>query len=249
LFEVENDTDAMLYLIVPHGSRAWYAGITAARRKRGSTTAPGILIRTMEHLAGIARGAGQGDPVKYKVWKALGCKAAVVLPIRRDTLDRITKLEDFIIAKEQPRANMKGRSSAKKGEWARWNQNRQRGTRPQQWRRPVPGVSGALANNFWLLPRAQEEAFEATWRTHESRESRKERVTTTEPLPFQVDLTQSFLQNYREYSRNRNEAGPWDIYGPSDDSFRLLASYTAGLAVPQYRVQTERIKTSTLMRL
>ena len=87
----------VLYFIVPREGK-WYAGRVKGRRLRGKASAPGVQVRMVEHVAGVASSGRDRDQTKYRQWRAIGVDAVAMLPICSQTPDKIRSLEEYVIS-------------------------------------------------------------------------------------------------------------------------------------------------------
>ena len=59
-----------------------------------------------------------------------------MFPLRSDSVDRITKLEQYVIASDQPPANRRGKKIRKEDDpWREEMKRRVREARPARWQR------------------------------------------------------------------------------------------------------------------
>ena len=69
--EIQEVGKTLVYVIVPRKSAKWYIGKAATSRVwAAGRKCEGLVIRSLEHLAGATKGGGRTqEGVKYKCWK------------------------------------------------------------------------------------------------------------------------------------------------------------------------------------
>lgn len=139
----------VLYLRVPRRSGRWYVGLTKTGRVRGTTTAPGTQVRGMEHLAALFIRSRGGPGAKYKAWKVLGALAVCMVPVGDRCFSEVESLEGFVISRDQPTANRRGKKTERRQNWEQRLGNARKGPRPPQWRRAPYDPTTSRASNFW----------------------------------------------------------------------------------------------------
>ena len=109
--EIQEVGKTLVYVIVPRKSAKWYIGKAATSRVwAAGRKCEGLVIRSLEHLAGAMKGGGRTqEGVKYKCWKAFCEDAVLILPILVDTDDRAGSFGEYGISRDQPGANVRGR--------------------------------------------------------------------------------------------------------------------------------------------
>lgn len=230
----------VLYFVIPRKGR-WYAGRCKATRKRGEHNAPGTQVRMVEHLAGALGAGADRDQKRYKSWRVIGVDAILFLPIVSLASDAIKSLEEYVISRESPGANRRGRGAEKKARWD-WLHTSKRGDkRPPQWKRPPQDARSALGLNFWNDDEQVLKATSATWKAVPEGSS----LEKQEDIPAgQVHESRRFVENF-QLVQAATGIGPVDLYGAADG--RLLVSWIAGNRIPVYKIQSARMSTTALM--
>ena len=105
----QHDEDGLLYVIVSRMHQKWYVGMVEKWRKVAGRTdeLPAGVERQSEHYEGMAdpEATRLGSGAKYTLWKPYELWDQCMFPVHRDTIPRIEKLEQYVIATDQPPAH------------------------------------------------------------------------------------------------------------------------------------------------
>jgi hypothetical protein len=126
----------ILYFIVPRKTTKWYVGITQRCRKWGKGVGNGFLVRYLEHIEGVtgknARKQGRG---KYAAWRSFPLDAIQMIPILVEEDARAASIEEYIISRDQPGANCRGRKVERAECWELRQINLAKGPRQPRTKR------------------------------------------------------------------------------------------------------------------
>ena len=77
-----------------------------------------------------------GSGAKYKLWKPYSLWDQCMFPVRTGTTQRIEKLEQYIIATDQPPTNRRGKKMREETDpWRKEMRRRMQEMRPPRWQR------------------------------------------------------------------------------------------------------------------
>jgi hypothetical protein len=136
----EEQDPAAFYVIVSRLHQKWYAGMFERWRQQPSGLAllPGATERQGEHYEGMAdpKMPRLGSGAKYHLWKPYQLWGQCMFPRRSDSVDRINKLEQYVIASNQPPANRRGKKMRTEDDpWREEQKRRVREACPPRWQR------------------------------------------------------------------------------------------------------------------
>jgi len=136
----QHDAEGLLYVIVSRMHQKWYVGMVEKWRKVAGRTdeLPAGVERQSEHYEGMAdpKAPRLGSGAKYTLWKPYELWDQCMFPVHRDTIPRIEKLEQYVIATDQPPANRRGkRMREEKDPWREEFRKRLQQQRPPRWQR------------------------------------------------------------------------------------------------------------------
>jgi hypothetical protein len=170
-----------------------------------------------------------------------------MIPILKRVDIEAASFEEYVVARDQPGANCRGKKIEQSENWERRQANSCKPVRSSKQKRVPTNVQDACANNFWSKPFLQIKAFEGTWRetinsVNRERYLAKKKATETR----EIDVNAGFTHSYR-LSQKDKVNGPINIYDPTNED--LLLIYVVDINVPTVKIQAERIWTAILMSL
>lgn len=243
-FSLCEEGKAILYILAPRRSRRWYVGMTKANRKRGTADAPGAEVRGLEHLAALFTPNRGGPGAKYKAWKQLGAGAVCMVPVTYRDLAEIESLEAFVIARDQPTANRRGRRVERRQLWETRQRNALKGPRPPRWQREPMQATSSCALNFWEQPLLVAKAVSNQWKAPAPpQEGDGQPGEAVGPDP----IGETYKKAYRDRQEVTKMVGPVDIYNPEEKT--LLANYISTGSTWEVAVHSEKLSTARLMEL
>lgn len=245
----EKEGDVVTYLIIPKRSTKWYCGQAHRVRHNNGQPTPGVLVRALEHMAAtvgkrnIASIQKDKPKARYTAWRQQGPCAVRLIPVASTSENAANELESYVIAKEQPGGNIRGRKVGKKEQWKEIQEQVKHGRRPGKTHRPLITAADSVRLNFWDAQPLVAKVLEGQWRPQPKPPAPHDVTTTTKQTPPKGDLP-PFAEHY-ENTKRHPKIGPIDIYAEGQEE--LLALYAAERQVKARHLAFERVPTSRLM--